>query len=170
MRREPRSVVGMRILPALALGGALLLLTACAAEPAVDLDEARTWLDTVEAEQSDGPGAAGAASMLVATAPDTPDQDDEHGIRMDFANPVALKRADARCFGGDGIEVEVSVEVRASDGSTMSLTGTIPCDQETHGIDLAAAPSPAVAATVDGHGSASTYLHVLLIQELTVER
>lgn len=158
-------MVGMRTSPALAICGALLLLTACAAEPAVDLDEARTWLDTVEAEQSDGPGAAGVASMLVGT--ETQDPDD--GVQLDFSNPTTLKRADARCFG-DGT-VDVTVMLRAADGaSTKAISQQIACDEEVHGIDLSEQTPAASTAFVSGRGSAETYLHVVLIEELVVER
>lgn len=146
----------------------LLLLAACASEPSVDLDEARGWAEKVSSEESDGPGAAGTASMLVGTEAPDPD-DDQDGIRLDFENPTTLKRADARCFGGGTVDVAVTVFSADGTGSD-SLGAQIPCDEQPHAIDLAAAPSPGSAALIEAHGSTQTYLHVTLIEELTVER
>lgn len=158
----------MRRLPSvLAAAGTLVLLTGCASTPSVDLDAAREWLETVQAEQSDGPGAAGVATMLVGTTTPDPDDEGDDGIRLDFENPAGLKRAEARCFGGG--TVEVAVTVYSEDGARSDSFGDeIACDREPHDIALDA--GPASAAVVSGRGSAETYLHVVLIEELTVER
>jgi len=147
------------------LVAAPLALGACAATPSVDLDEARAWLETVQAEQSDGPGSAGSASMLVQDSADHDDEDE--GIRLDFAAPTDLKRAEARCFGGGTVDVLVTV---FSAGGTTSDTAdlAVPCDEDPHDIVLDSTASS--AALISAHGSSATYVHVELIQTLTVER
>lgn len=151
-------------LHALAACTGLLLLTGCAATPEVDLDAARDWLEMVQAEESDGPGAAGIASLLIA--PESSDSTDD-GVRLDFDMPTQLVRADARCFGGG--TADVTVTVTSADGAgTESFDADVPCDREPHPIDLES--GPAAAAAVEASGSAETYLHVTLIQEMIVER
>lgn len=149
---------------ALVASTALLVLSGCAAEPSVDLDAAQDWLTQVKAEESDGPGAAGTASMRI-----TPPGDDsgDDGVRLDFAAPTQLVRADARCFG-DGT-ANVTVTLFDADGtSSDTFDAELPCDTEPHSIELD--HPPASAALIEADGSAATYLHVTLIQELVVER
>ncbi|GAA3897583.1 hypothetical protein [Microbacterium invictum] len=140
----------------------LLLLSGCAAQPSVDLDGAREWVETVQAEESDGPGAAGTASMLIDSEPA-----DDEGIRLDFAAPTQLVRADARCFGGG--TADVTVTVFSADGTESdTFDGEIPCDEAAHSIDIDF--DPASAALIQAQGSTQTYLHVTVIQEMVVER
>lgn len=142
----------------------LVVVSGCAAGPQVDLDEAQTWLDEVKSEESDGPGAAGTASMLIETETSGHGED----VTLDFENPTPLVRADARCFGGGTADVTVTVAAAEGDSSD-SFDAEIPCDREAHGIPL----DPALlasSATVAAHGSATTYLHITLIQEMVVER
>jgi len=147
---------------ALMASTALLLLSACASTPSVDLDAAREWLDTVKAEESDGPGAAGIASMPIGREPA-----DDEGTRLDFAAPTQLVRADARCFGGGTADVAVIV-FSAAGTESDTFDAEIACDEAAHGIDLDTGPASAVA--IQAHGSAETYLHVTVIEELVVER
>ncbi len=159
----------MRHLPALAVGSALLLLTGCAVGPAVDLDAARTWLEDVQAEESDGPGAAASAAMLIGAEPAVPADGaaGDDGVRLDFAQTATLKRADARCFGGG--TAEVSVTVFSADGTQSDSFGdVIACDEEPHGIDLGSEPASAVL--IDARTTDETYLHVTVIETTTVER
>ena len=158
-----------RHLSTLTVLAAAALLAGCATTPAsVDLDEARAWLATVEAAQSDGPGAAGSASLL-AGGPSTADPDgagQDDGIRLDFDNPTPLKHADAACFGGGQVDLTVTVEYTG--GTSTETFGTeVPCDEEVHEIELS--PDAADAATVSAIGTPETYVHVVLIQEMTVQ-
>jgi hypothetical protein len=161
----------MRRLPALVLlGSVALLLASCAtatATPSVDLDAAQEWLKEVQDGESDGPGAAGYAALQVGPADQEPDDGTEHGIRLDFENPANLTRADARCFGGG--TVDVIVTTYTADG-TEGDTGeeTIVCDEEPHEVPLAA--PDATAVLVNGHTDTLTYLHVTIIESLTIER
>lgn len=155
---------GLRRTSLASAGLLLLVLSGCAAGPEVDLDEAQAWLDEVIAAESDGPGGAGSASMLI----DGDASGHDGGVTLDFDNPVPLVRGDARCFGGGTADVTVTVEAAEGDSSD-SYDAEIPCDREAHSIPLDPAV-PASAATVAGHGSARTYLHVTLIQEMVVER
>ncbi len=142
----------------------LLLLSGCAVGPAVDLDDAREWLDRVEAEESDGPGGAGTASMQIPSSADT----DEPAITgFTFDAPTQLKRVDARCFGGGTADLTVSLSP-AEGAQWHTVEATIPCDQEPHGVSFDAVPSS--EASVQAIGSAETYLHVTLVQELVIER
>ncbi len=145
------------------LVAAPLALGACAATPSVDLNEARAWLETVQAAQSDGPGSAGSASMLVQADHD----DEDEGIRLDFAAPTDLKRAEASCFGGGAVSVTVTV-FSAGGTSSDSYPLDVPCDEEPHEIALGTEASS--AALISAHGSPETYVHVELIQALTAER
>ncbi|MGV9195232.1 hypothetical protein ACQ143_12875 [Microbacterium sp. MC2] len=146
-----------------AVSAGLLLLTGCAAEPSVDLDDARAWIETVEAAESDGPGGAGTASMQIPG----PTGDEPAVTAFTFDAPTVIKRVDARCFGGGTAELTVSL-TPAEGAEYPSAEATIPCDQEPHGIPFDA--EPASGASVQATGSAETYLHVTLIQELVVER
>lgn len=166
----------------LATGGILLLVTSCASAgpdaaptastpaPApssaagVDLDAARTWVERVQEAESDGPGAAGVATLLVG--PDDDGSGDD-GVRIDFASPTALTRADARCFGGGTVEVEVTLLPEPADADD-SHDGEIPCDEEPHEIDLGGATASGVR--VEGESMSETYLHVTIIEGMTVER
>lgn len=160
----------MRRLPSLlVLGSVALLLSSCATAttPSVDLDAAQAWLQEVQDAESDGPGAAGYAAMQVGPADDEPDDGEDQGIRLDFENPTNLTRADARCFGGG--TVDVLVTTYTGDGSTGDTTEeTIACDEEPHDIPLDA--PEATGVLVDGRTDTITYLHVTVIESLTIER
>lgn len=140
-----------------------LLLAGCAASPEVDLGAAREWVETVEAEESDGPGAAGTASMQI---PRESDDVEPAATGFDFDAPTQLKRADVRCYG-DGT-ADLTLTVTSSAGESEAFTAQIPCDQESHGLDVDA--GPASTALIEAVGSAETYLHVTLIEEMVVER
>lgn len=127
------------------------------------MDEAKAWLDEVQAAESDGPGAAGTVAMLIE--PDPATADDE--IRLDFTNPVPLVRADARCFGGGTADVTV-IAYSADGDESAQFSAEVPCDRDVHGIDLGS--TPAGAAAVRALGSMRTYLHVTVIQEMVIER
>lgn len=140
------------------------------ATPAVDLDAARAWLKRVKDAESDGPGAAGIVSMLVGPDDDDADGagDDEDDVRIDFRNAASLTRADARCFGGAAVELEVEVTAIAKNGEDESFDATIPCDEEPHAIDLAG--TKAVSVVVEAESDVPTYVHVTVIEALVVER
>ena len=157
-----------RLLPLLVLGGSALLLSACAtAAPTVDLDAAQEWLQKVQDAESDGPGAAGVAAMQVGPDGSASDSGNDQGVRLDFENPTTLTRADAQCFGGQTVDVTVTTFGDAG-ATALSLTETIPCDEAVHEIALGTAGATAVL--VDGTTDSTTYLHVTILQEMTVER
>lgn len=157
-----------RLLPLLVLSGSALLLSSCAtAAPAVDLDAAQAWLQEVQDAESDGPGAAGVAAMQVGPEGSASDSGADQGIRLDFENPTTLTRADAQCYGGETVDVTVTTFADAG-GTALSLTEAIPCDEAVHEIMLGTAGATAVL--VDGTTESPTYLHVTILQEMTVER
>lgn len=157
-----------RLLPLLVLTGSALLLSACAtAVPTVDLDAAQEWLQEVQDAESDGPGAAGIAAMQVGTDGSASDSGTDQGIRLDFENPTTLTRADAQCYGGETVDVTVTT-FGDGDATAFSLTETIPCDEAVHEIMLGT--PGATAVLVDGTTENPTYLHVTILQEMTVER
>ena len=156
-----------RALPLLALTATAALLAGCSgAEPRVDLEAGSAWLDRVQAEQSDGPGAAGSASLLVGSRDDSDSGAIGHGVRLDFAGQAVLTRADARCFGGGTVAVTVRT---VTAGATTPHEATIACDEQVHEIDLGGSAA-STAAIVDGTANPPTYLFVALIQEMTIER
>ncbi|SBS74317.1 hypothetical protein [uncultured Microbacterium sp.] len=141
--------------------GLLLVLAGCATAPRIDLDDARAWLEDVEAAQSDGPGAAGTVSLLI-------DHEGSDGDgRLEFASPTPLVRADAQCFGGGTADVAVTL-VSADGAESDPFDAEIPCDEDVHEIELDG--TPASAAVIDAHGSIETYLHVAVIQGMVIER
>ena len=71
----------------------------------VDLAAARAWVEQVQDEASDGPGAAGTAILLIGPDDDAADDD----VRVDFRSATPLTRAEARCYGGGTAEVEITV-------------------------------------------------------------
>lgn len=151
--------------------GAGLLLAACApAAPSIDLDAAREWVEGVQADESDGPGAAGTATLLVE--PGTPDETDGEGdpagsIRLDFASEATLTRADAACFGGGSIEAAVTVFTVDGDAQQSdSYSGEIPCDEKMHEIDLGGTPGSSVL--IEARGDSATYAYVRVMQGLTI--
>ncbi len=157
-----------RLLPLLVLGGSALLLSACAtAAPTVDLDAAQEWLEGVQDAESDGPGAAGIAAMQVGPDGSASGSGTDQGVRLDFDNATTLTRADARCFGGETVDVTITTFAEG-DATALSLTETIPCDEAPHEIKLGA--TGATAVLVDGTTDSPTYLHVTILQEMTVER
>jgi len=148
-----------------------LLLASCAsAAPSVDLDAAREWVEGVQADESDGPGAAGTATLLVE--PGVEDELDDEGdpagsIRLDFASEATLTRADAACFGGDTLEVAVTVFTTSGDTQQSdSYSGEIPCDEEMHEIDLGGTPGSSVL--IEARGDTATYAYVRVMQGLTI--
>lgn len=141
----------------------LLMLSGCAAAPQVDLDDAQAWLEQVQSEESDGPGAAGTLSMLI----DREAADADGETTLDFSTPTPLTRADARCFGGGTADVTITL-FSAAGAETDRFTGQIACNRDVHDIDLESTSASALEITA--HGSARTYLHVTVIQEMVVER
>ena len=138
-------------------------VSGCASGPAVDLDEAKAWVDEVVASQSDGPGAAGTGMMKIGPG-------DEAAVRFDVDDGTALVRVDVRCFGGDGNDLiaDVTLAVTSGDGVTRGIDAAIPCDRGVHEIDADAAAVTAVE--IQATASTETYLHATVIQELVIER
>ena len=134
----------------------------CASGPAVDLDEAKAWVDEVVAAESDGPGAAGTGMMRIGPG-------GEAGVRFDVEDGTALVRVDVRCFGDDDdLIADVTLAVTSADGVTRGTDAKIPCDRDAHdiGVDAASAAAVEIQATA----GTETYLHATVIQGLTVER
>lgn len=151
-----------RALIAAAVAG-VLTVSGCASGPAVDLDEAKAWVDEVVAAESDGPGAAGTGMMKIGPG-------GEAGVRFDVDDGTALVRVDVRCFGDDDDDLiaDVTVAVTSADGVTRGTDAKIPCDRDAHdiGVDAASATAVEIQATA----STETYLHATVIQELVIER
>lgn len=150
-----------------AAGG--LLLSSCATTPTVDLDAAREWVEGVQADESDGPGAAGTATLLVdpAVVEDEGEDDPAGSVRLDFPADATLTRADASCFGGGTVEIGVTVFTTSGDSTESdSFGGEIPCDEEPHEIDLDGRVGSSVL--VEAHGETATYAYIRLMQELTI--
>lgn len=134
----------------------------CASGPAVDLDEAKAWIDEVVASESDGPGAAGTGMMRIGPG-------GEAGVRFDVEDGIVLVRVDVRCFGeDDDLIADVTVAVTSGDGVTRETDAAIPCDRGVHEIDADAAAATAVE--IQATASMETYLHATVIQELVIER
>ncbi|HCJ49584.1 MAG TPA: hypothetical protein DHW40_09695 [Microbacterium sp.] len=133
----------------------------CASGPAVDLDEAKAWVDEVVASESDGPGAAGTGMMRIGPG-------GEAGVRFDVEDGIVLVRVDVRCFGDDDLIADVTVAVTSEDGVTRETDAAIPCDRGVHEIDADAAAATAVE--IQATASTETYLHATVIQELVIER
>lgn len=154
-----------RVLGAFVVISAALLSAGCAASASVDLEAARAWAAEASAQSSDGPGLAGAA-MLSATS--DPPADD--GVRLDFAEPVTLTRAQASCFGGQTAEVIVTV-TSSTGGASTGYGLEIPCDERPHDIPFGdRGVQGADSVFLTARADPSTYAYVEVIQALTAER
>ncbi|CAI9392696.1 hypothetical protein [Microbacterium sp. T2.11-28] len=154
---------------AVAATGGLLLASCGAATPAVDLDAAREWVEGVQADESDGPGAAGTATLLVdPTVVDDDGEDDPAGsVRLEFPADATLTRADASCYGGGTVEVAVTVFATTGDATESDSFGAeIACDEDVHEIDLDGRVGS--SALIEARSETATYAYVRLMQELTI--
>jgi len=159
-----RRLTARRLTTVAAVGG-ILALASCASAPAVDLDAAREWVEGVQADESDGPGSAGSAALLVDP---TAGADDEAGsVSLDFPADATLTRADASCFGGGTVEVGITVFTTTGDATSSDSVGEeIACDQTWHEIGLDGQVGS--SARIEVRGDTSTYAYVRLIQELSI--
>ena len=138
--------------PVIAASALALLLTGCSATPTVDVDAAGAWWDTV----GDDPVADGAAALGMKVSPGSSGE-----VRADFATSVGIIGADARCYGGDDVTADVTVNVMTADGGQMTITNQIVCDTEPHRIPFDGSSARAVSAS--GTAPVPTYLYVTAI-------
>ncbi|MFI8631117.1 hypothetical protein ACIGEP_00795 [Microbacterium sp. NPDC077663] len=139
----------MIALPALAL-----LLSGCSGTPTVDADAAATWFATVD----DEPVADAAAVVGMRVGPGS-----SGDVRAEFHDPVRIAGADARCYGGDDVTADVTVNLMTADGGQITVTQEVVCDTEPHRIPFADVSTRAVSAS--GTAPVSTYLHVTAVAD-----
>lgn len=143
--RSPRA-------PVIAVCTLAVLLTGCSASSSVDEDAAGAWYAAV----SDDPSVNGAATLGMHVGPGSAGE-----VRADFDEPVGIVGADARCYGGDGVTADVTVNVTTDDGGQITVTVPVPCDTEPHRIPFDDASARAVSAS--GTAPVATYLYVTAI-------
>lgn len=124
----------------------LLAMTACGAQPQVDLQDAEAWFGQVDDENSSGTFLGGQTV--------TGDHDElEASIRSTLDGPTDVTKVESSCFG-DG-RATIVMEISYTDGY-RSFNVDIPCDGEPHEISDAVGAVNKVGAggyTSDGEGT-----------------
>lgn len=140
-----------------AVSAATLLFAGCSGAPTVDLDAARTWMQTVSAAGPTVGGDVGFAGMQVGES--------SSEVRLDFDEPIPVARIRASCFGDGDLTATVTVSLLGTDGvDLVARSQEITCDREPHDIavDGTAVDGVAIAGTAD----ADTYLLAEAIREV----